>query len=112
MPSSPDSGSTEVPSATAPGAGVLWLDPAGDRAAPPGQQPAEGVNDTIYRRQDLGRITLTVLFIAGLLVTSSWIMLPFLPARTVPIRARCLRAVSITPQALALMTAVTPPDWA
>jgi hypothetical protein len=27
-------------------------------------------------------------------------------------RSRCLRAVSITPQALALMTAVTPPDWA
>src|SRR5690606_17093810 len=36
--------------------------------------------DAMYRRQDLGRITLTVLFIGGLLVTSIWIMLPFLPA--------------------------------
>ena len=32
------------------------------------------------RRQDLGRVTLTVLFIGGLLVTSFWIMRPFLPA--------------------------------
>lgn len=30
--------------------------------------------------QDIGRITLTVLFIGGLLVTSVWIMQPFLPA--------------------------------
>lgn len=32
------------------------------------------------RHQDLGRITLSVLFITGLLVTSAWIMRPFLPA--------------------------------
>jgi predicted PurR-regulated permease PerM len=35
---------------------------------------------SLARRQDIGRITLTVLFIGGLLVTSVWIMLPFLPA--------------------------------
>jgi predicted PurR-regulated permease PerM len=35
---------------------------------------------TLARRQDIGRITLTVLFIGGLLVASVWIMLPFLPA--------------------------------
>jgi predicted PurR-regulated permease PerM len=32
------------------------------------------------RRQDLGRVTLTVLFIAGLMVASFWVMQPFLPA--------------------------------
>ena len=31
-------------------------------------------------RQDVGRITLTVLFIGGLLVASFWVMQPFLPA--------------------------------
>jgi hypothetical protein len=30
----------------------------------------------------------------------------------VPMRLPWLRAVSMTPQALALITAVTPPDWA
>jgi hypothetical protein len=30
--------------------------------------------------QDIGRITLTVLFIGGLLATSLWIVQPFLPA--------------------------------
>jgi hypothetical protein len=39
-------------------------------------------------------------------------MIPFLPANTLPMRFLLRRAVSITPQALALMTAVTPPDWA
>jgi len=39
-------------------------------------------------------------------------MIPLRPANTLPIRERCRRAVSITPAALALMTAVTPPDWA
>jgi hypothetical protein len=34
------------------------------------------------------------------------------PAYTLPIFDLCLRAVSITPAALALMTAVTPPDCA
>jgi hypothetical protein len=34
------------------------------------------------------------------------------PAYTLPILRRFLRAVSMTPQAVALMTAVTPPDWA
>lgn len=34
----------------------------------------------MHYRQDIGRITLTVLFIGGLLVTSFWIMQPFLPA--------------------------------
>ena len=38
--------------------------------------------------------------------------MPFRPAYTLPMRDLCLRAVSMTPQALALMTAVTPPDWA
>jgi predicted PurR-regulated permease PerM len=37
-------------------------------------------SDSIFQRQDLGRITLTVVFIGGLLVTSAWIMRPFLPA--------------------------------
>jgi predicted PurR-regulated permease PerM len=32
------------------------------------------------RRQDLGRVTLTVLFIGGLMVGSFWVMQPFLPA--------------------------------
>lgn len=32
------------------------------------------------RHQDIGRITLTVLFIGGLIVASFWIMQPFLPA--------------------------------
>ena len=31
-------------------------------------------------RQDIGRITLTVLFIGGLLIASFWVMQPFLPA--------------------------------
>jgi hypothetical protein len=38
--------------------------------------------------------------------------MPFLPANTVPMWRRFLRAVSMTPQALALITAVTPPDCA
>jgi hypothetical protein len=38
--------------------------------------------------------------------------IPLRPARTLPMRSLCLRAVSITPAALALMTDVTPPDWA
>ena len=42
--------------------------------------PPSLIEDLTSRRQDLGRITLTVLFIGGLLVTSAWIMLPFLPA--------------------------------
>ena len=36
---------------------------------------------------------------------------PWRPAYTVPMCAGCWRAVSITPAALALLTAVTPPDW-
>ena len=36
---------------------------------------------------------------------------PWRPAYTVPMCAECWRAVSITPAALALLTAVTPPDW-
>jgi hypothetical protein len=39
-------------------------------------------------------------------------MMPLRPANTLPILPLCLRAVSMTPQALALMTEVTPPDWA
>ncbi len=39
-------------------------------------------------------------------------MIPLRPAYTLPILFLCLRAVSITPQADALITAVTPPDWA
>ena len=38
--------------------------------------------------------------------------MPLRPAKTVPMRCGLARAVSMTPQALALMTAVTPPDWA
>jgi predicted PurR-regulated permease PerM len=38
------------------------------------------VNETRLQRQDLGRITLNVLFIAGLLFGSFWVMQPFLPA--------------------------------
>jgi len=68
----------EKPSAAGPGVGVLWLDPAENRDLQ--GLPASVADDGIYRRQDLGRITLTVLFIGGLLVTSAWIMLPFLPA--------------------------------
>jgi predicted PurR-regulated permease PerM len=77
MPSSTDS-DTNHP---APVPGVLWIDPVGD-AAPTSlaQAPNSSSDQSIYRRQDLGRITLTVLFIGGLLVTSAWIMLPFLPA--------------------------------
>src|SRR5262245_1629500 len=37
-------------------------------------------NETRLQRQDLGRITLNVLFIAGLLFGSFWVMQPFLPA--------------------------------
>src|SRR5262245_44230652 len=40
----------------------------------------QGATQLTFPRQDLGRITLTVLFIGGLLVTSAWIMRPFLPA--------------------------------
>ena len=36
--------------------------------------------DAAVRQQDLGRITLTVVFIGGLLVTSIWVLRPFLPA--------------------------------
>ena len=39
-------------------------------------------------------------------------MMPLQPANTVPILSPCLRAVSMTPQAETLMTAVTPPDCA
>ena len=39
-------------------------------------------------------------------------IMPLRPANTVPMRSRRRRAVSITPQAEALITAVTPPDWA
>ena len=39
-------------------------------------------------------------------------MIPFFAAYTRPIVLRCLRAVSITAAAVALMTAVTPPDCA
>ena len=39
-------------------------------------------------------------------------IIPFLPASTLPILSPCARAVSRTPQALALITEVTPPDWA
>ena len=42
--------------------------------------PLPSVPAVTSRHQDLGRITLTVLFIGGLLVTSIWIMRPFLPA--------------------------------
>ena len=38
------------------------------------------MNETVGRRQDIGRVTLTVLFIGGLLVTSVWVLRPFLPA--------------------------------
>jgi predicted PurR-regulated permease PerM len=41
-------------------------------------EPATG--ETRPPRQDLGRITLNVLFIAGLLFGSFWVMQPFLPA--------------------------------
>ena len=39
-------------------------------------------------------------------------IMPLRPAYTLPILFLCLRAVSITPHAVALMTAVTPPDCA
>jgi hypothetical protein len=39
-------------------------------------------------------------------------MMPLRPAYTRPMRSRCLRAVSMTPAALTLITAVTPPDCA
>ena len=39
-------------------------------------------------------------------------MMPWRPAYTLAILSRCLRAVSRTPQADALITAETPPDWA
>jgi predicted PurR-regulated permease PerM len=38
------------------------------------------LSETRLPRQDLGRITLNVLFIAGLLFGSFWVMQPFLPA--------------------------------
>src|SRR3954447_5003655 len=37
-------------------------------------------SDTRLQRQDLGRITINVLFIGGLLFGSFWVMRPFLPA--------------------------------
>lgn len=50
----------------------------------PSSQPLyphpSGVHEPVGRRQDIGRVTLTVLFIGGLLVTSAWVMSPFLPA--------------------------------
>jgi predicted PurR-regulated permease PerM len=39
-----------------------------------------GPASRMSRRQDLGRVTLTVLFIGGLMVGSFWVMQPFLPA--------------------------------
>jgi hypothetical protein len=39
-------------------------------------------------------------------------MMPLRPAYTFAILFVCFLAVSMTPQAVALMTAVTPPDWA
>jgi hypothetical protein len=39
-------------------------------------------------------------------------MMPLRPAKTLPIFDLCFRAVSMTPAALALITAVTPPDCA
>jgi predicted PurR-regulated permease PerM len=42
--------------------------------------PRPTTSDTRLQRQDLGRITLNVLFIGGLLFGSFWVMQPFLPA--------------------------------
>src|SRR4029450_2527852 len=39
-----------------------------------------GPTGRMSRRQDLGRVTLTVLFIGGLMVGSFWVLQPFLPA--------------------------------
>jgi predicted PurR-regulated permease PerM len=36
--------------------------------------------EMVQPRQDITRVTLAVLFIGGLLVSSAWVMLPFLPA--------------------------------
>jgi len=44
--------------------------------------------------------------------SSSAPIMPLRPAYTFAILSGCLRAVSITPQADALLTAVTPPDFA
>ncbi|MBS3651528.1 AI-2E family transporter YdiK [Pseudaminobacter sp. 19-2017] len=46
----------------------------------PDKSNAAGLSGSVESHQDLGRITLTVLFIVGLLVGSLWIILPLLPA--------------------------------
>src|ERR1700752_2868464 len=43
-------------------------------------RPTPNLTAATIPPQDMGRITLTVLFIGGLLVVSFWIMRPFLPA--------------------------------
>jgi predicted PurR-regulated permease PerM len=48
--------------------------------SPTSQASAPNLAAMASRHQDLGRITLNVLFIGGLLVGSIWIMRPFLPA--------------------------------
>lgn len=86
-----------------------------------------GTHETVTRQQDLGRITLTVLFIGGLLVTSAWIMSPFLPAilwattlvlATWPILLRVQRlagnrrSVAVLAMTLAILLILIVPLWA
>jgi hypothetical protein len=60
------------------------------------------------RHESVGSVDVLDFELRGELLPNGCILEP----HVLPIRLRCWRAVSITPQALALMTAVTPPDWA
>src|SRR4051794_5154649 len=97
------------------------------RSDPEVALPQFVAEDAKLRHQDLGRITLTVLFIGGLLIASVWVMRPFLPAilwattlvlATWPLllRIQCYagnrRAVAVLVMTLALLLLLIVPLWA
>jgi len=80
----------------------------------------------VQPRQDITRVTLAVLFIGGLLVSSAWVMLPFLPAiiwaltlviATWPLmiwverRAGHRRGVAVLVMTLVLLLVLIVPFW-
>jgi predicted PurR-regulated permease PerM len=80
----------------------------------------------VQPRQDITRVTLAVLFIGGLLVSSAWVMLPFLPAivwaltlviATWPLmiwverRAGNRRGVAVLVMTLVLLSVLIVPFW-
>jgi predicted PurR-regulated permease PerM len=92
-----------------------------------GAAPPAVAGEAKLRHQDVGRITLTVLFIGGLLVTSAWIMRPFLPAllwattlvlATWPVMLRIQRyagnrrSVAVLVMTLGLLLILIVPLWA